>query len=711
MENVTLKTDKTLTRFVQILILGSGFIIMLSVVFFSLFRIFEQITYDSISDLNREFAIQIDSLTESINSSINNYGMQLFYSDSVKTMMRPGALSNTERVYLTRDLNTSLSSTDFAESIFVLNGYSGHIYSTDPSHPDQTVDTFNRAPLKSLFLKRDNGLRFKPVHCIEKDSGKEYYAFMFYETYPDDTPKPGTLIVAVKSSWYKKALLAATPSSDLIVIDAVGSVLVSSDDELLTKYGNYYPLISSGNGSGYLTSSDKKEICMFYKSPSTGHTYMKISSIKKILPRLLDFRRFVVCLLLVLIAVFGIILLTLLIFAFLPMLRMKEALLIINTLQTGAVTDGVHVPSISSKKQIEAVVSLSERANLEQIFYDMLASKTSLLPERLFKSLHGQYGLLLIHALHRKDIYAIAQAGHPEFLVTKSSHIYACIGLFDTEKEYERFCQNVSSSLQCRCYLGKLFADFSTLTEHYANLCELRRLGLLISEKTILVHEEDLEGRVRVNTISSKDFTDLIVRMKSGSLEATRAKWQELLETISHYRYDEFQYILSRTEDTICKVLSEISSNLLKENGKLLPESPDQINSIQEVNALFDRAFVVICENFSEKKAEKYSELAEQIKRLVQESYHDTALNSQTIADRIHMNNAYLGRIFKNSYGRSINDYINTCRIEEALVLLRESDDPVEDIALKVGFANIKYFYVLFKKHIGTTPAKYRAQP
>lgn len=110
-----------------------------------------------------------------------------------------------------------------------------------------------------------------------------------------------------------------------------------------------------------------------------------------------------------------------------------------------------------------------------------------------------------------------------------------------------------------------------------------------------------------------------------------------------------------------------------------------------------------------EKKAEKYSELAKQIKGIVQENYHDSSLNSQRIADMIQMNNAYLGRMFKNSYGRSINDYINTCRLEESMRLLRQTDMSVEEIAQNVGFSNIKYFYVLFKKLTGITPATYRA--
>ena len=48
--------SKKVRQAIRILAFGTGFIVMLSAVFFTLFRIFERITYDSISDLNRDAA-------------------------------------------------------------------------------------------------------------------------------------------------------------------------------------------------------------------------------------------------------------------------------------------------------------------------------------------------------------------------------------------------------------------------------------------------------------------------------------------------------------------------------------------------------------------------------------------------------------------------------------------------------------------------------
>lgn len=713
MTEKAVKNPKKIRQLIHILALGSGFLVVLAIIFLTLFRIFERITYDSISDLNRDFAIQIDSLTETINSSIVNYGMQLFYSDAVKTMMGSGTFSNTDRVYMTRDLNTSLSSTDFAESIIIHNGYTEHVYSTDPSFPDQPIDIYKKSPIRQLLISRTNEDRFKPIYCHENGpGGKEYYTFMFYEVYPDGTPKPSTLVITIKSNWYKKSLLASNPSSDLIVINKHGDILVSASDSLLDKYTEYYPMITKEKNSGYFIDNKKKEICMYYESLTTGHTYMKISPLQKTLPRLLYFRRIVVCFMVTLISIFGAALVVLLIFALMPMLRLKDAIKTIDKLLEGNEPDmpgPPNAPALPLREQINAVVSKSERASLEQVLYDMLAGKLSLSSSRLFKNQEGPFGFMLVHAQHRKDIYELVEKQHPEMVVTKSSHIYACIGIWESEEDYKDLAAFISQSLNCRLFKSSLFTDFESLASHFSNLNELRKLGLILNEEELVIHEEALAIKTPANTITTRDFTDLIVRLKSGSIDLSRAKWLEILDTIKNYRYDDFQYILYRAEDTICNILNEFSSDLLKDGQKLLPESLEQIRDLGEINRAFDRAFVSICDNYSEKKAEKYSELARHIKEIVQEHYHDSSLNSQRIADMIQMNNAYLGRMFKSSYGRSINDYINTCRLEESMRLLRHTDQSVEEIAQRVGFSNIKYFYVLFKKFTGITPTTYRA--
>jgi len=78
------------------------------------------------------------------------------------------------------------------------------------------------------------------------------------------------------------------------------------------------------------------------------------------------------------------------------------------------------------------------------------------------------------------------------------------------------------------------------------------------------------------------------------------------------------------------------------------------------------------------------------------------------IAKLFHYNETYLGRLFRKETGMSINDYINSRRMEIAKKLLTETDRTVINISASVGFNNVTYFNRIFKKSEGITPSGYR---
>jgi AraC-like DNA-binding protein len=52
--------------------------------------------------------------------------------------------------------------------------------------------------------------------------------------------------------------------------------------------------------------------------------------------------------------------------------------------------------------------------------------------------------------------------------------------------------------------------------------------------------------------------------------------------------------------------------------------------------------------------------------------------------------------------------YLNRCRINQAKLLLRQTDKSVTAIALEVGFADSGYFSRIFGREVGMTPIAFR---
>lgn len=78
------------------------------------------------------------------------------------------------------------------------------------------------------------------------------------------------------------------------------------------------------------------------------------------------------------------------------------------------------------------------------------------------------------------------------------------------------------------------------------------------------------------------------------------------------------------------------------------------------------------------------------------------------VAARFHLSPQYFCTFFKENLGRTLTQHINFLRIERASRLLRETDMPIMDIGMTVGFDNFSYFIKRFKEYYGCTPSLYR---
>lgn len=80
----------------------------------------------------------------------------------------------------------------------------------------------------------------------------------------------------------------------------------------------------------------------------------------------------------------------------------------------------------------------------------------------------------------------------------------------------------------------------------------------------------------------------------------------------------------------------------------------------------------------------------------------------ESIAPLFGYNHSYLGKIFRKKVGVPFNEYIDRLRIEMAKTLLLQDDTKVYLISKQVGYKNVDYFHVKFRKYVDLSPAEYR---
>ncbi len=89
-------------------------------------------------------------------------------------------------------------------------------------------------------------------------------------------------------------------------------------------------------------------------------------------------------------------------------------------------------------------------------------------------------------------------------------------------------------------------------------------------------------------------------------------------------------------------------------------------------------------------------------------TYLDHPLTLESIAKRLRCHPRYLGRVFMQSMGMSVADFLLRTRVERASTLLKIGRLDVTRIAYEVGYTDKSNFSRAFRKVTGVPPGEYR---
>ena len=103
-----------------------------------------------------------------------------------------------------------------------------------------------------------------------------------------------------------------------------------------------------------------------------------------------------------------------------------------------------------------------------------------------------------------------------------------------------------------------------------------------------------------------------------------------------------------------------------------------------------------------------YSRLTVESIRILEESYADSELSLNSVADQLGVTPQHLSRTFRAETGVTFVSYLSKLRIRKAMLLLQDPTLKMYEIAQQTGYVTQHYFSSVFKKAIGVSPADYR---
>jgi AraC-like DNA-binding protein len=129
------------------------------------------------------------------------------------------------------------------------------------------------------------------------------------------------------------------------------------------------------------------------------------------------------------------------------------------------------------------------------------------------------------------------------------------------------------------------------------------------------------------------------------------------------------------------------------------------------VEALTYQMFYHLVTDYPAKDAKSSGKAADRLKLAVyylQENYHDSSCNVESLCHHLGLSRSYLYTLFKKNMNVSAQSYLTHLRMEEAIQLLKATDKPVQEIAHQVGYRDEFTFSKAFKRYSGFSPSAFR---
>lgn len=133
----------------------------------------------------------------------------------------------------------------------------------------------------------------------------------------------------------------------------------------------------------------------------------------------------------------------------------------------------------------------------------------------------------------------------------------------------------------------------------------------------------------------------------------------------------------------------------------------EESTTIVDISNLFVKMFLDYTERVHKVKVGNHSTSVIKCQNFIFEHLYEKISLSE-IAEHISINPSYLSHLFKKEVGKSISEYIQKERIDEAKKSIEAGEKSLADIYIPLGFIDQSHFTKVFKKITGITPKEYR---
>lgn len=276
--------------------------------------------------------------------------------------------------------------------------------------------------------------------------------------------------------------------------------------------------------------------------------------------------------------------------------------------------------------------------------------------------------------------------------------------------------EELASAFETFCEKVKIFLewDFHMMgIREYVPAKQLPRLkdklwpevhNLYFYPPNLLADYEEVQGKyTRTPDYGRLNQKQLLEALHGGNREAIGEAYHKFLCVICGCDAVDYKNALTWLGFSVARILGELGKD-----GPYLLRLAD-CDTAQGADEILKEMFEVILRQKEYSLAQGgIRSRMEEVKACIREKFRDPNLSLALLGSEFGVSPAYLGKHFKQEWGKSVAEYINEVRLEAVAEQLQKTQRPARDIAMDCGFGGANYFYTCFKKKMGMTPQAYR---
>jgi two-component system response regulator YesN len=289
----------------------------------------------------------------------------------------------------------------------------------------------------------------------------------------------------------------------------------------------------------------------------------------------------------------------------------------------------------------------------------------------------------------------------------------------NTEINLMEYCDKVKLTLNnlFSCFvtvgIGNIHEDIRNIHLSFKEAIQALKYKIYVGKNQIISYGEINVSENKNINYCFHNLDDLHFYIKAGMKDEALAFIDTQFEVIKlkqDFNIDSVRVIAINTLFCIVNVLNEMEISQVKIFG-------EDVNPFEKVFdiCVFETTMMFLKDILSksifiinEKRNEKESNLIKSIKKYINENMKEYELSLKKVGDAFFINQSYLSRLFKQKTGINYVEYLTDIRIQKAILLLKNSNMKMYQIAEQVGIIDPHYLGVCFKKVTGVSMSEYK---